>query len=63
MLPVLVTAKKMEICPGEDVLALDKHLQTKRWYQTLQPGSVLAFIFQCSYKRCKFKMVSLPQFN
>lgn len=53
----------MEICPGEDLLALDKHLQTKHWYQTLQPGSFLAFIFQCTYKRCKFRTVPIPPFN
>lgn len=29
MLLVLVTAKQMEVCPGEDLLALDKHLQTE----------------------------------
>lgn len=43
MFLVLVTAKEMEACPGEDLLALDKHLQTKHHYQTLQSGSVTAY--------------------
>lgn len=50
MLLVLVTAKEMEACPGEDLPALDKHPPTKHWYQTLQLGSVNSLFFNAVTK-------------
>lgn len=50
MLLVVVTAKEMEACPGEDLPALDKHPQTKHWYQTLHGGVFNSLFFNAVTK-------------